>query len=135
MKNLPLKNLNDSDESEDDSESDSDESEDDSGWDNLINEAYEEYDDVYDVKVQQYEQEGCSKEEAGDKASDDLLLKYQKYVMQMYKNVITAVHDLQDTSLHRQIMNDVDYLHEEKFHDWDQALKLAIRKTRGCFMT
>ena len=78
----------DSDESEDDSGSDSDESEDDSGWDNLINEAYEEYDDVYDVKVQQYEQEGCSNEEARDKASEDLFFKYQKYVMQMYKNVL-----------------------------------------------
>ena len=30
-------------------------------------------------------------------------------------------------------MNDVDYLQEEKFHDWDQALKLAIRKNKGMF--
>ena len=36
---------------------DSDESEDDYGWVNLINQAYEEYDKVYGVKVQQYEQE------------------------------------------------------------------------------
>ena len=50
---------------------DSDENEDDSGWVNLINESYEEYDDVYGVKVQQNKQEGCSNEEARGKASEE----------------------------------------------------------------
>ena len=92
---------------------DSDESEDDSGWVNLINEAYEEYDDVYGVKVQQNEQEGCSNVEARDKASGDLSIKYKEYVIDVYQNALMTVHKVQGTSLHRQIMNDVDYLKDE----------------------
>ena len=53
--------------------------------------------------------------------------------MDVYQNALMTLHDHQDTSLHRQIMNDVDYLKEEKFHDWDQALKLAIRKNKRMF--
>ena len=71
----------------------SDESEDDSGWVNLINEAYEEYDDGYGVKVQQNEQEGCSNEEARDKASKENI-KYKEYVMDVYQNALMTVHNV-----------------------------------------
>ena len=37
-------------------------------------------------------------------------------------------HNVQDTSLHRQIMNDVDYLKEENSYGCDKALKIAIRQ-------
>ena len=83
---------------------DSEESEDDSGLVNLINEAYEEYDDVYGVKVQQNEQERCSNEEP-----KDLSIKYKEYLMDVYQNPLMSEHNVQGTSLHRQIINDVDY--------------------------
>ena len=54
--------------------------------------------------------------------------------MDVYQNALMTVHNVQGTSLHRQIMNDVDYLKEEKYFNWDKALKLAIRKNKRMFL-
>ena len=53
--------------------------------------------------------------------------------MDVYQNALMTLHNVQGTSLHRQIMNDVDYLKEEKSYSWDKALKLAIRKNKRMF--
>ena len=54
--------------------------------------------------------------------------------MDVYQNALMTVHNVQGTSLHRQKLNDVDYLREEKSYNWDKALKLAIRKNKRMFL-
>ena len=112
---------------------DDNEDEDESGWEDLIIKAYDEHDDVYQDKVNQYENEGFSNREAERKASEDLHSKYRKSLMNIYKEYMLHMHGLENSETHNIIMKDIDYLMDEKFYDFDEALKLALRKHRHMF--
>ena len=53
--------------------------------------------------------------------------------MELYQNALITVHNVQETLLLRHIMNDVDYLEENKSYNCGRALKSTIRNNKRMF--
>ena len=70
---------------------------------------------------------------AKHKASEDLHTEYRKSLMDIYKEYMLHMHDLENSANHNKIMKDIDYLMDEKFYDFNEALKLALRKNKHLF--
>lgn len=105
-------------------------SDDDSGFDELINRVYEEYNDIYGDKVQKYMKDGDSEKKARQKATEDLFSKYVKEFTKLYRDHIIIMHNLERSPVHQKTMDDVDHLTYEKHYDFEEAVKIAVRKNK-----
>ncbi len=99
----------------------------------FVQKAYDENDDKYQEKVREYEKEGKSREDAEDTTSEDLQSLYAKTLLEIYEEYMFIMNELKNSTYHRQIVEDTDQLMEEKFYDFDEALKIALRKNRRLF--
>ena len=106
---------------------------DESGWDNIVQRVYRKYDDQYSEKVESYEKEGCSEVESRQKATEDLFWKYRKGIMKSYANILTTVHHLKRSTIHQEVMEEIQTLMNEKHYRFVQALKIVLRRNSSLF--
>ena len=83
---------------------------DESGWYNIMQQVYEKYDDQCVEKVDSFENDGYSNLESREKATEDLFWKYRKGIMKQYADILTTVHNLKKSMIHREVMQDIQRL-------------------------
>ena len=106
---------------------------DESGWHNIVQQVYEKYDDQYVEKVDSYENDGYSNLESREKATEDLFWKYRKGIMKQYADILTTLHNLKKSMIHREIMQDIQRLMDEKNYQFAKALKLVLQWNSSLF--
>ena len=106
---------------------------DESGWDNIVQRVYRKYDDQYSEKVESYEKEGYSEVESRQKATEDLFWKYRKGIMKSYADILTTVHHLKRSTIHQEVMEEIQTLMNEKHYRFVQALKIVLRRNSSLF--
>ena len=99
---------------------------DESGWDNIVQRVYRKYDDQYSEKVESYEKEGYSEVESRQKATEDFFWKYRKGIVKSYANILTTVHHLKRSTIHQEVMEEIQTLMSEKHYRFVQALKIVL---------
>ena len=106
---------------------------DESGWDNIVQRVYRKYDDQYSEKVESYEKEGYSEVESRQKATEDLFWKYRKGIMKSYADILTTVHRLKRSTIHQEVMEEIQTLMNENHYIFIQALKIVLRRNSSLF--
>ena len=96
---------------------------DESGWHNIVQQVYK-YDDQYVEKVDSYENGGYSNLESREKATEDLFWKHRKGIMKQYADILTTVHNLKRSMIHREVMQDIQRLMDKK-HSNLQRLSIS----------
>ena len=104
-----------------------------SGWHNIVQRVYKKYDDQYSEKVESYEKDGYSNLESREKATEDLFWKYRKGIMRRYADILTTVHRLQRSMIHREVMEDIQALMNEKNYQFTKALKVVFHRNSSLF--
>ena len=102
---------------------------DESGWHNIVQQVYEKYVE----KVDSYENDGYSNLESREKATEDLFWKYRKGIMKQYADILTTLHNLKKSMIHREIMQDIQRLMDEKNYQFAKALKLVLQWNSSLF--
>ena len=106
---------------------------DESGWHNIVQQVYGQYDDQYVEKVESYENDGYSNLEARERATEDLFWKYRKGIMKQYSAILTTVHNLQRSMIHRELIQDTQRLMDEKHYQFVKALKVVLQRNSSLF--
>ena len=111
----------------------SDESEDESGWNDIVKQVYGRYDDNYSQKVKTYENDGYSNVGARQKATEDLFQKYKRGIIKRYADMLKTMNSLKHSVIHREVIQELQKLMEEKHYSFDRALKIALRSKTQLF--
>ena len=64
--------------------------------------------------------------ESREKATEDLFWKYRKGIMKQYADILTTVHNLKKSMIHREVMQDIQRLMDKKHYQFAKALKLIL---------
>ncbi len=112
-------------------EMDDDESGDEDIWCTLLDAAYTKYDHLYGNKVDDLQEQGMTEKEASWQATQQLLPKYRKSLVNNYKKLVKQMSSLHKSNWHREIMQSVRHLMEYKDMEIEEALDIAMRKKRS----
>ena len=93
---------------------------------------YRKYDDQHSEKVESYEKEGYSEVESRKKGTEDLFWKYRKGIVKSYANILT-VHHLKRSTIHQEVMEEIQTLMSEKHYQFVQVLKIVLRRNSSLF--
>ena len=103
------------------------------GWHHIVQQVYGQYDDQYVEKVESYENDSYSNLEAREKATEDLSWKYRKGIMKQYSDILTTMHNLQRSMIHREVMQDIQRLMDDKHNQFVKALKVVLQRNSSLF--
>ena len=96
-----------------------------SAFDNLINRMYEKFDEKYSNLVDMYINEGIREEEAEQKAIRYLKPSYEETFMDIYKQFLINVHELNKNKLHATLKNTIEF-HLAEGYNVRKAVSLAL---------
>jgi len=119
----------DADEKEQESETDSEEENADP-WDQMVFKAYRNYRDKYDELVNNFENEGFSKNSAKAAAHNSLLRKYRKSLREQLVNQLVYIRKLKRDPIYRKIMKTKQDLSDLDDYDEEEALECAVKKRK-----
>jgi hypothetical protein len=99
----------------------------------MMQQAYDQHDKLYRKQVEGLMDEGLSEQEASHQSTQDLMPRYRKSLMQMYKTFVEQVYDFERSSRHEEIMSMICWYMEWKNYNFEKALDIALRKKRHLF--
>lgn len=93
----------------------------------------DEHDDTYQRKIENNESNGMDSEEAREEATEDMLPRYRKSMIQYYKDLALKMNALKRSGIHKEITRSIDWYICNKGYDFEKALDLTLRKKRMIF--
>ena len=124
-----LESSEESDENGQENETDSEEEKADL-WDHMVLKVYREYQDEYDDLVNNFEDEGYSKESAKAAAHNSLLKQYRKSLREQLVALLVHVKMLKTDPIFRKIMKTKRNLTDLDDYDEEEALECAVKKRK-----
>ena len=103
------------------------------GWHNIVQRVYDQYNDQYSEKVESYQKNGYSGLRSREKATEDLYLKYRKGIVSTYADMLTTMHNMQRSMIHREVMEGIQSLMDEKCFRFAKALKVVLQQKSSLF--
>ena len=115
-------------------ENDSDIELDDSGFNRIIDKVYDETDELFQQKVQSImDQEDVSEEEARSEAKEHMLRKDRNVFIRDYKEFVRTEMELKQSQLHKEVIDNIKSLIENKHLKLGQAISRAINSRKRKF--
>ena len=107
---------------------------DDSGFNRIIDKVYDETDELFQQKVQSImDQEDVSEEEARSEAKEHMLRKDRNVFIRDYKEFVRTEMELKQSQLHKEVIDNIKSLIENKHLKLGQAISRAINSRKRKF--
>lgn len=114
-------------------EEESDDSDcDESVWEDMVQEAYDKHAETYQSKIDTYEEEGMSQDDAQSRANDDMHRTYKKDIMSSYKRLLIQMNDIELSAYHKKFMCDIDRF-ECRGYTHKKAIKASLKRNSHLF--
>jgi len=117
-----------------DEDMEEDEDNDDSAFDPLIDDVYEQLNEDYQKRVDKImEEQGINKTQAKEEANEFFLPRERRLLIKEYRQLLSRMYVLKQSSLHRQITSEIQNLVEKTAYSFEKATSLVLKRNRYLF--
>jgi flagellar motor protein MotB len=102
-------------------------------WRGLLQQAFDKHDKLYQEKMADLMEGGTTEKRASQLAARDLLPKYRKSLVQMYKTFLEEMHRLSGSSHHKEVTQMLDWYMTWKGYSFEKSLDITLKKKRRLF--
>jgi hypothetical protein len=99
----------------------------------LVREVYNAHQKTYEKKVKYFEDAGMDEDEAEETAKAMMLHLDRRLLIEKYRNILSMLHSLKDSSLHRQIESEISQLVKDSKNGYEEALNAVLKRNRMRF--
>ena len=117
-----------------DEDMEEDEDNDDFAFDLLIDDEYEQLNEYYQKRVDKImEEQGINKTRAKEQANEFFLPRERRLSIKEYRQLLSRMYALKQSSRHRQITNEIQNVVEKKAYSFEKATSLVLKTNIDLF--
>lgn len=107
---------------------------DDSAFNPLIDDVYEQLNEDYQKRADKLmEEQGINKTQAKEEANELFLPRERRLLIKEYRQLLSRIYALKESSRHRQITSEIQNLVEKKAYSFEKASSLVLKRNKYLF--